>query len=161
MFGPVHWSSLWFSSFCALYDLIWPEGGLCELEEGSSLMRFYCGRVEESRGSYSCPSMNWLMRNSFMWKTEWVTRFGYTLTHTQRMHISARMKIHAHALTSVQVHEALYVNKQVADQTLISTHTLFRWRSELPCCVDLCKSRGIKLYRTNPVCVCVCVQMVF
>lgn len=41
-----------------LYDLIWSEGGLCELEEGSSLMRFYCEGVEESCGSYSCPYRN-------------------------------------------------------------------------------------------------------
>lgn len=66
-----------------VYDLIWPEGGLCELEEERSPMRFYCKGVEESRGSYSCPSINWLMRNSFMWKTEWIThthtRHRYTL----------------------------------------------------------------------------------
>lgn len=36
----------------AVFDLIWPEGGLCELEKESSPVRFYCGGVEESLGSY-------------------------------------------------------------------------------------------------------------
>lgn len=41
-----------------VYDLIWPEGGLCELEEEGSPGRFYFEGVDASLGSCSCPSIN-------------------------------------------------------------------------------------------------------
>lgn len=62
-----------------LYDLIWPEGGLCEPKGERSPVRFYFVGVEASFGSCCCPSINWLMRNSFMWKTKWITLNSYIL----------------------------------------------------------------------------------
>lgn len=137
-----------------VYDLIWPEGGLCELEKERSPVRFYCEAVEESLGSYSCPSINWLMRNSFMWKTEWITHRRYTHTY---MHINTHIK----TLTGIQVHPlevngvwlSVLTNRwwighsyaHMYSHTHIHKYTHLRWWIELPCCVDLYQSRDIKL----------------
>lgn len=79
--------------------------------------------------SYSCPSINWLMRNSFMWKTEWIAHQRYRTCSCKHTHgnTCARARKHPIALVGSGWSLALCANKQVVDWTFIPadihTHT--------------------------------------